>query len=134
MPETLMVRQLRSAMSVLDTLRRDAEVGQDERAQRLLARLGEPGGLSDIAAELGELEDHQVEYLSAFPPRLIEGIRAVLHDAVMSDEPPVIELQFLPGYEFEVRLLEWGNQLTIHLRGPFAAPFPRDSYRAGGKR
>jgi hypothetical protein len=133
-PETLMVRQLRSAMSVLDTPRRDAEVGQDERAQRLLARLGEPGGLSDIAAELGELGEHQVEYLSAFPPRLIEGIRAVLHDAVMSDEPPVIELQFLPGYEFEVRLLEWGNQLTIHLRGPFASPFPRDSYRAGGKR
>ena len=134
MPETFTVRKLLSAMNVLETLRRDAEVGQDAEAQRLLDRLGQPGGLADIAAERGELEDHEVEYLSAFPPRLIEGIRAVLHDAVMSDEPPTIELQFLPGYDFEVRLLEWGNQLTIHLRGPFAAPYPRDSFRAGGKR
>jgi hypothetical protein len=128
-----MVMRLRSAANRVATLRRDA--GQDDAARRLLARLGEPGGLADVAAELGELEDHEVEYLAAFPPRLIEGVRAALFDAANSDAPPLVDVQFLPGYDFEVRLLEWDGNLTIHCRGPFSgAAFPRESFRSRSKR
>ena len=132
MPEGLMVVRLRSAASRIATLGADA--GQDDGARRLLDRLGQPGGLAEVAAELGELEDHEVEYLAAFPPRLLEGVRAALFDAANAENPPLVDIQFLPGYDFEVRLLEWDGNLTIHCRGPFAAPFPRESFRSRSKR
>jgi hypothetical protein len=127
-----MVIRLRSAASRIATLGRDAR--QDDDARQLLERLGQPGGLADVAAEVGELEDHEIEYLAAFPPRLLEGVRAALYDAANSEDPPLVDVQFLPGYDFEVRLLEWDGNLTIHCRGPFSAPFPREGFRSRSKR
>jgi hypothetical protein len=124
MPEGYTIRKLRVAIDEI----REAKLRGSEDHERLMAALGEPGGLAALAAERARLEDHEIEYLAAFPARLVEGVRAVLHDALASDDPPDIELQFLPGYEFEVRLIEYADQLIIHLRAPFGAPYPRDSF------
>jgi hypothetical protein len=128
MPDGYTIRKLRGAIENARALREAAE-GGDADSKRLLDRLGQPGSMAEIAAETAELDGGQMEYLNAFPPRLLEGVRAVVHAACMADDPPTVEVQFLPGYDFEVRLSEYANQLTIHLRGPFAAPFPRDSYQ-----
>jgi hypothetical protein len=132
MPQGYTIRKLRRAIEEIYEYEERISRGDDE-AKRSLERLGQPGGLHELAAERASLEADEIEYMAAFPPRLIEAIRAVLHDVARSETKPMVELQFLPGYEFEVRFIEYGDQLTIHLRGPFAAPFPRDAYRVGGK-
>src|SRR5581483_930017 len=131
MPTGYTIKKLRAAIEEL--LEIDERIaGGDAEARELKAALAERGGLHELAIRRANLEDHEIEYMAAFPPRLIEAIRAVLHDVAESDVKPNIDLQFLPGYEFEVRFVEYGDQLTIHLRGPFAAPFPRDSYEIRG--
>ncbi len=132
MPQGLTIRKLRRAIEELHEYQERA-AADDADAKRTLERLGRPGGLHELAAEKAELDDDEMRYMAAFPPRLIEAIRAVLHDVANAENKPMVELQFLPGYEFEVRFIEYGDQLTIHLRGPFAEPFPRDSYSVGGK-
>jgi hypothetical protein len=132
MPQGITIRKLRQAIEEIYAYE-ERIAGGDDEAKRTLERLGQPGGLHELAAERANLDADEMEYMAAFPPRLIEAIRAVLHDVARSETKPMVELQFLPGYEFEVRFIEYGDQLTIHLRGPFASPFPRDAYRVAGK-
>ena len=94
--------------------------------QELKDQFKEQYSLVGIAATHGELEAHEQEYLEAIPAPLIESMRAAIAVAVEAGQ--AVHLQYSPGYDFEVRVWDYGDAISIHLCGPYPPDFPRDGF------
>ena len=101
---------------------KDAVMSFDEN---VLESLRVPDSLLQLAEVHGDLTGAELDYLSAVPPALLEGVRAAMVVAIEAQQ--AVHLHFTPGYDFQVRLSDYGEALSIHLIGPYSAPFPRQS-------
>jgi hypothetical protein len=120
MPSALMMSSIQAALTpeAIDRVRRE----QPE----LIDQLNTPGTLDDLAGTVADLNDRDRAYLRAVPPALREGIRAAIASAI--EENKAIHVAYTPGYDFEVRLNDHVEGISVHLTGPYTPPFPRDGY------
>lgn len=120
MPSALMMYKIQGALTpeAIDTVRRN----QPE----LIDQLNTPGTLDDLAGTVADLNDRDMAYLRAVPPALREGIRAAIASAIRDDK--AIHVAYTPGYDFEVRLNDYVQGISVHLTGPYPPTFPRDGY------
>ncbi|MEO7571994.1 MAG: hypothetical protein ABIX10_06115 [Acidimicrobiales bacterium] len=92
----------------------------------LVDQLRVPGSLINIAVTHGDLAPHEQGYFEAIPAPLIEAMRAAIVVAI--DAGQAVHLQYSPGYDFEVRLWDYGDAISIHLSGPYPPDFPRGDF------
>lgn len=92
----------------------------------LVDELRVPGSLVTIATTHGDLASHEQGYFEAIPAPLIEAMRAAIVAAI--DAGQAVHLQYSPGYDFEVRLWDYGDAISIHLSGPYPPDFPREGF------
>lgn len=96
----------------------------------IAAQLQARGSLLDVAASVAELEEHEVAYLQSIPRALRDAVQAVIVTAI--EDGKAVHLQYSPGYDFEVRLWDYGQAISVHLAGPYGPEFPRDSFEQPG--
>jgi hypothetical protein len=80
MPYALMMDKLTPALT--------AEAIQilKEQSPEIVAELGQPGTLVEVAAGVVSLEDHEIDYLQAVPTALREAVRATIASAIEDDK------------------------------------------------
>lgn len=120
MPSALMMYKLQGVLTP-ESIR---EIRQNQPA--LIDRLNEPESLVDLAGSVADLDDADRAYLEAVPPALREGIRAAIASAIKDDK--AVHIAYSPGYDFEVRLNDYVQGVSVHLSGPYPPTFPRDGY------
>lgn len=120
MPSALMMYKLQGVLTP-ESIR---EIRQNQPA--LIDRLNEPESLVDLAGSVADLDDADRAYLEAVPPALREGIRATIASAIKDDK--AVHIAYSPGYDFEVRLNDYVEGVSVHLSGPYPPTFPRDGY------
>jgi hypothetical protein len=120
MPSALMMSKIQGALTpeAIDAVRRN----QPE----LIDQLNEPGALDGLAETVANLNEKDMEYLKAVPPALREGIRAAIASAIRENK--AIHVAYAPGYDFEVRLNDYVQGISVHLTGPYPPAYPRDGY------
>lgn len=92
----------------------------------LVDQLRVPGSLVGLAVTHADLDSQEQAYLEAIPTPLIEATRAAIVVAI--DAGQAVHLQYSPGYDFEVRLWDYGDAISIHLSGPYPPDFPRAGF------
>lgn len=92
----------------------------------LVAAISQPGTLVEVADSVIGLEQHEKDYLQAVPGALLEALRATIASAVADEKS--VHVQYSPGYEFEVRLWDFGEAVSVHLSGPYPPTFPRAGF------
>lgn len=120
MPHALTVDAVASALSVASVAAvRNQEEQSDvvAKARELLERLAEPGTLVEVSVELLGLDDDQAAYLQKIPVALQEALRATVVAAVADGK--AVHVQYSPGYDFELRLWDYGQAVSVHLSGPY---------------
>lgn len=110
MPNALTVDRVNAAFSVTSI----ADLAADDA---LVARMRESGAFLDVAADLLDLGSDDMAYLAAIPPVLQETIRAAIAEAV--SRAVGVQVQYSPGYDFEVRVWDFGEAVGVHLTGPY---------------
>jgi hypothetical protein len=104
-------------------------IGRVRREQpELIDQLNTPGTLDELAGTVADLDDRDRAYLRAVPPALREGIRAAIASAIEDDK--AIHIAYTPGYDFEVRLNDHVEGISVHLTGPYPPSFPRNGYES----
>jgi hypothetical protein len=122
MPSALMMYKLQGVLTP-ESIR---EIRQNQPA--LIDRLNEPESLVDLAGSVADLDDADRAYLEAVPPALREGIRAAIASAIKDEK--AVHIAYSPGYDFEVRLNDYVQGVSVHLSGPYPPTFPRDEYES----
>ena len=122
MPGYAMVESFNAGLS------REAVRGLQAEQSAVLEELGSRGSLVNVVREhFSDVSDTDLRYLASVPDPLQEAIRAAAFDGI--DKGMSIQIQFRPGYDFEVSMWSYGDSLGIHLKGPFTgAPYPRESF------
>src|SRR5215204_947891 len=120
MPSALMMYKIQGAL----TPEAISDVKQNQPA--LIDQLNSPGTLVDLAENVADLDQDDKAYLAAIPPALREGIRAAIASAIAADK--AVHVAYSPGYDFEVRLNDYVQGISVHLSGPYPPTFPRDGY------
>jgi hypothetical protein len=75
------------------------------------------GGLVDAISTALDLTTEEAIYFDSIPPTLREGLRATVFEAL--SEGKSVQVQFSPGYDFEVRLWDYGEAVSGHVSGPY---------------
>lgn len=91
-----------------------------------LDRLSVPGGLVDVAQAVLGLDNAQIEYLQSVPSVLQEAIRGAIAEAL--NQGKAVHLQYSPGYDFQVRLWDYGEAVSVHLSGPYRGNEAKAAY------
>jgi len=117
MPYALMADNLSQLLTKESIVAMDPELVEQLRA---------PRSLVDIAVDHGRLGSRERSYLEAIPAPLVEAMRAAIVVAI--DAGQAVHLQYSPGYDFEVRLWDYGDAISIHLSGPYPPDFPREGF------
>jgi hypothetical protein len=89
-----------------------------------VAKLAEPGSLVGVATRVLKLSAQDRDYLQAIPDPLKEAMRAAIVDAVGREQ--TVQFAYIPAYDFELRFSDYGNALTIVVRGPYAPASPAE--------
>jgi hypothetical protein len=94
----------------------------------LVERLGQRGTLVDIASEHLGLGGEDTDYLNAFPPAVLEAVRAAIYEAIQNDQ--AVHMLFKPAYDFGAEIFDVGEAIGIQLSGPYPGQrgFPRSTY------
>jgi hypothetical protein len=99
-------------------------IAEDEGfASRLAERLGQPGQLVDALHGIVELTPDERRYLESIPQVVRESMRAAALQALLDTKD--VFFHYVPGYEFEARVVEYGGGVSIELLGPYP-PYPRE--------
>jgi hypothetical protein len=101
------------------------EIAADPDAE-ILGRLQEPGSLIDIAIETAGLEGDEVTFLQGMPNTLLEGVRAIVVQALGTNK--AVHVQFSPAYEFGLHVWDYGQGVSVHLSGPYPDGFDRPNF------
>jgi hypothetical protein len=88
----------------------------------VVEQIGKPGTLVDVAGHVVGLEEYEKDYLRAVPTALREALRATVASAIADEKE--VQVQYSPGYEFEVRVWDSGQSIGVHLSGPYPPTFP----------
>jgi hypothetical protein len=120
MPSALMMSKIQSALTP-EAIR---NIKQNQR--ELIDQLNRPKTLVELAENVAGLDDKDKAYLEAVPGALREGIRAAIASAIEDDK--AVHVAYSPGYDFEVRLNDYVEGISVHLTGPYPPTFPRDGY------
>jgi hypothetical protein len=120
MPSALMMSKIQAALTP-EAIR---DIKQNQR--ELIDQLNRPKTLVELAGNVAGLDDRDRTYLEAVPPALREGIRAAIASAIEDDK--AVHVAYSPGYDFEVRLNDYVEGISVHLTGPYPPTFPRDGY------
>jgi hypothetical protein len=96
----------------------------------IVEQIGQPGTLVDVANSVVGLEQQEIDYLQAVPMALREAARAAISAAIADDK--AVHLQFSPAYDFEVRVWDYGQAVSVHLCGPYPPSFPRAGFVDAG--
>jgi len=120
MPSALMMYKLQGALTQesIDALRRDAP--------DVIEQFKVPGNLVEVAGNVLDLDSNDIAYLEAIPPALREGMRATISSAIDADKP--VHIGFSPGYDFEVRIWDYEQGVSVHLSGPYPPTIPHDRF------
>jgi hypothetical protein len=115
-----MMFKLQGALTpeAIATLRRDAP--------DVLEQLKVPGNLVEVAGNVLDLDSNDIAYLEAIPPALREGLRAAISAAIEAEKP--VHVGFSPGYDFEVRIWDYEQGVSVHLSGPYPPTIPHDRF------
>jgi hypothetical protein len=97
-----------------------------------VAALGRPGTLVEVATRVLKLDAAGRNYLQAIPSPLREAMRAAIYDALSDGQS--VQISYSPHYDFELRFTDYGEALSIHVKGPFDTASPGRAYRARAKR
>lgn len=92
-----------------------------------VGEMSRPGSLFKLATQYLNVSKEDKAYLKDVPPRMQEAMRAIVLDVVQNGGN--LDIQFWPGYDFELRVAEYADEVLIHLRGPYSSPYARDSYK-----
>ena len=120
MPSAVMMVNIQGALT--PEAIRDVRQNQPQ----LIDQLNTPGTLIELAGSVADLSDADRAYLEAIPPALREGIRAAIASAI--DDDKAVQVMYSPGYDFEVRLNDYVQGMSVHISGPYPPTFPRDGY------
>lgn len=115
MPMALVMAELQRALD-------PERVGRLADDPEFLQRLGEEDGLLDAVQRVVELPEQGRAYLEDIPVALREALRAAVRTAVSDGK--AVQLQYSPGYDFEVRMWDYGGAVSVHLSGPYGARPP----------
>jgi hypothetical protein len=120
MPYAILMEKLAPALTndALQALKNDR--------RDLIDRLGTPGTLVDVAREVVGLDENESAYLEKMPPALQEGIRAAISAAIEARKS--VHIHYSPGYDFEVRLWDYGQAVSVHVSAPYPPTYPRDEF------
>jgi hypothetical protein len=87
-----------------------------------VAELAKPGSLVGVATRVLKLSAQDKQYIQAIPDPLKEALRAAIVDGVLREKS--VQLSYVPAYDFEVRISDYGGAVTIQVRGPYAPASP----------
>src|SRR5437667_12194793 len=120
MPSALMMYKLQGALTpdAIGALRRDAP--------HMIEQLKVPGNLVEVAGSVLDLDADDIAYLEAIPPAVREGMRAAISSAIEADKP--VHVGFSPGYDFEVRIWDYEQGVSVHVSGPYPPTIPHNRY------
>jgi len=120
MPNHMTVAQINAALSTesVRAIRADAP--------ELVEQVSRSGAFVDVARALLDLSDDALAYLEAIPTALQEAVRAAVADAVNAGK--AVQFQYSPAYDFEVRLWDFGEAISVHVSGPYPTDVPRERY------
>ena len=93
-----------------------------DNQSELLDALRSPHTLVAIAANHGDLDVNEAAYFAAIPGTLLEAMRAGIVEAI--DNLKAVHLQFSPGYEFGIKVTDYGEAVSIHVTGPYSGVSP----------
>jgi hypothetical protein len=124
MPNALLMRKLQYQLSAQRV--REIIAEDEALASRLAEQLGQPGELVDTFGTIVELTEEERRYLESIPPVVQESIRAAALQGWLDSKD--VFFHYAPGYEFEARVMEYGEGVSIVLLGPYP-PYPRDHLR-----
>ena len=119
MPSAAMVERL---AAVLNT-----EIAADPDPE-ILSRLQQPGSLIEIAIETAGLTEDDVTFLEGMPNTLLEGVRAIVVQALGNNK--AVHMQFSPAYEFGLHVWDYGQAVSVHLAAPYPEGFERPDFGA----
>lgn len=120
MPYAALIRKLAPILTAesLHALKTDSP--------QVVAQIGQPGTLVDVADDVVGLAEYEKGYLNAVPTALREALRATIASAIEDEKD--VHVQYSPGYEFEVRVWDSGQAIGVHLSGPYPPAFPRAGF------
>ena len=122
MPLAAMVKQSNDMLASASTIRL---VKEHPEAIKDLAR---PGGLHDAAKKVLQVDKWGLDYLKAMPMPVQEALRAAIHGAITGDPPKPVQISYMPSYEYEVRVSDFGQAVHVQVRGPYEAVSPGAAY------
>jgi hypothetical protein len=100
-----------------DALTRDAIGALRRDAPHMIEQLKVPGNLVEVARSVLDLDSEDIAYLEAIPPAVREGMRAAISSAIEADK--AVHVGFSPGYDFEVRVWDYEQGVSVHVSGPY---------------
>lgn len=121
MPNYLLMRKLQHHLTPghLQEL-----IAEDQSfASQLAQRLGQPGQLVDALDGIVGLTPDERSYLESIPQVVRESMRSAALQALLDSKD--VFFHYVPGYEFEARVMEYGGGVSIELLGPYP-PYPRE--------
>jgi hypothetical protein len=116
MPYAALIRKLAPILTA------EALQALKTESPEIVAQLGQPGTLVAVADNVVGLQEYEKDYLRAVPTALREALRATVASAIEDEKE--IQVQYSPGYEFEVRVWDSGQAIGVHLSGPYPPAFP----------
>jgi hypothetical protein len=121
MPNAVLMRKLQYYLSAV---RLRELIAEDEAlASELADQLSQPGQLVDTLERIVELTTDERNYLESIPQVVRESIRAATLQGLVDSKD--VFFHYAPGYEFEARVMEYGEGVSIELLGPYP-PYPRE--------
>jgi hypothetical protein len=75
-----------------------------------------------------------IKYLKAMPLPVQEAIRAAIFDAITGRPGKPVQLSYLPALEFGASVTDFGEAVSIQVRGPYEPVSPGVRYAASRAR
>ena len=100
----------------------------------VVEKLARPGGLVEAAKSLLQIDAEGVAYLEEMPRVVQETIRVAIHSAVTDPDSKPVQLAYLPALEFAATVTDYGQAVTVIVRGPYEAASPGKAFAAARAR
>jgi len=121
MPVSAMVQQSNANLGTGSTIKLVQE------NPKIVEMLGIRGKLAEAARALLDVDPAGFDYLNAIPGPVQESIRAAIFDAISGkrgQEPKPVQMSYVPAYEFGASVTDYGEAVSIEVRGPYEAASP----------
>lgn len=124
MPVAAMVSQSNQWLSAESTVKLVSE------RPDIVEMLGVKGNLPKAAEKLLNVDAAGIKYLKAMPLPVQEAIRAAIFEAITGRPGKPVQLSYLPALEFGASVTDFGEAVSIQVRGPYEPVSPGARYAA----